>query len=155
MPTHFLFPNIFPKNKFWNTEGLLYEMFRYCEMKPFRRTIVTTAPFLIFNFFRFQKDLEHRKVPLRKVSVLWDRKSRRRIVTPTHFFSLTFFDIKKFLKHRRVPLRTVSVLWDEIISTHNRHDRPLSYPYYFSISKRFGTQKGPSTKSFGTMRPKM
>ena len=89
MPTHFLFPSIFPKINFWNTEGLLYEMFRYCKMKPFRRTIVTTAPFIIFNIFRFQKDLEHKKVPLRKVSVLWDQKSRRRIVMPTHF-SLTF-----------------------------------------------------------------
>ena len=114
MPTHFLFPIIFPKNIFWNTEGLLYEMFRYCEMKPFRRTIVTTTPFLILIVFRFQKDFEHRKVPLRKVSVLWDQKSRRRFVMCTHFLFLNIF-------------------WHKKISE---------------------TQKGSSTKCFGTVSQK-
>ena len=71
-------------------------MFPYCEVKPFWRTIVTTAPFLLLNIFRFQKDLEHRKVPLRKVSVLWDQKSRRRIVMPTQFLFPIIFPKNNF-----------------------------------------------------------
>ena len=98
---------------FWSTIGFLYKMFRYCEVKPFRRTIVTTAPFLNLIIFRFQKDFEHRKVPRRKFSVLWDQKGRRRIVMCTRFLFLNIFLHKKFLKHRTVHLRNVWVLWDK------------------------------------------
>ena len=123
-PTHFLFPNIFPKKNFWNTEGLLYEMFRYCEMKPFRRTIVTTAPFLTLTIFRFQKDLEHRKVPLRKVSVVWDQKSRRRSVMPTHFFFLNIFWHKKISETQKGSSTKCLGTVRQKLSTENRETPP-------------------------------
>ena len=153
MPTQFLFPNIFPKNNFWNTEGLIYEMFRYCEMKPFRRTILTTAPFPILNIFRFQTDLEHRKVPLPKVSVPWNQKSRRRVVMCTHFLFLYIFRHKKFLKPRTVHLRNVWVLWDK------NFQRKIVKPFPLLCMKNFDcktseTQKGSPTKFFGTVSQK-
>ena len=46
---------------FWNTEGLLYEMLRYCETKQFWRKIVIPAPSLIPNIFRYQKFSEAQK----------------------------------------------------------------------------------------------
>ena len=124
-----------------NTEGVLYEMFRYCEMKPFRRTIVTTVPFPILNIFRFQKELDHRKVPLRKVSVLWDQKLDGESWCPPTFFSLTFSDLKKFLKHRTVHLRSVWVLWDK------KFQRKIVKPLPLLCMKNFDcktseTQKG-------------
>ena len=128
-------------------------MFRYCEMKPFRRTIVTTAPFLILIIFRFQKDFEHRKVPLRKVSVLWDQKSRRRFVMCTHFLFLNIFRHKKFLKHRTVHLRNVWVLWDK------NFQRKIVKPLPILCKKNFDcktseTQKGSPTNFFGTVSQK-
>ena len=60
---------------FWNTEGFLYEMIRYCETKQFWRKIVIPAPWLILNMFRYHVTtvLKHWRVPLRNVSVLWDK----------------------------------------------------------------------------------
>ena len=136
-----------------NTEGVLYEMFRYCEMKPFRRTIVTTVPFPILNIFRFQKELDHRKVPLRKVSVLWDQKLDGESWCPPTFFSLTFSDLKKFLKHRTVHLRSVWVLWDK------KFQRKIVKPFPLLCMKSFDcktseTQKGSPTNFFGTVSQK-
>ena len=43
-----------------STEGLLYEMFRHCETKIFRRKILTLPPSLLaINFFANRKILEH------------------------------------------------------------------------------------------------
>ena len=142
MPPHFLFPNIFPKNNFWNTEGLLYEMLRYCEMKPFRRTIVTTTPFLILIIFRFQKDLEHRKVPLRKPPVLWDQKSRGRIVMPTHFLYLNIFQYQKLSDTQKGSSTKCIATGKQTFSKHSRDPASLSFFNTFSIWKIIWNTEG-------------
>ena len=153
MHTHLLFPIIFPKNNFWNTEGVLYEMFRYCEMKPFRRTTVTTAPFLILIIFRFQKIWNTERSLYEKFRYYETRKVDGESWCPPTFFSLTFFDIKRVLKHRRVHLRNVWVLWDK------NFQRKIVKPFPLLCMKNFDcktseTQKGSPTKCFGTVSQK-
>ena len=129
-------------------------MFPYCEMEPFRRTNVTTAPFLILIIFRFRKDFEHRKVPLRKVSVLWDQKSRRRIVMPTHFLFLNIFRHKKFSEAQKASLRNVSIQWDKkILGQSWRPPTFFSLTFFQKIISE--TQKSSSTKCLGTVRRKL
>ena len=82
-----------------STEALLYEMFRHCETKIFRRKKSWLFPFLLIHkLFRYQKffGTEHRRVPLRKVSVLWDKK----VCTNKNNRDITFWSIKLFDKRK-------------------------------------------------------
>ena len=93
--THFLSIDFFATGKILkhSTEGFFYEMFRHCETKNFRRKKSWHFPFpLIHKLFRYQKfsETEHRRVPLRKVSVLWDKKF------PTKNRDIAFWSIKLF-----------------------------------------------------------
>ena len=81
--------------------------------------------------------------------------------------SMKFFDTRNFVKHRRSPLRSFSVLWDNRFSIENR-DIPLLGIKFFDTwnfltqgflyemirywDKTSETQKGSSTKFFGTVR---
>ena len=84
-----------------STEGLLYETFRHCETKIFRgKSWYFPLPF-IHKQFRNQKNSEtqHRGVPQRNASVLWDKQfSMENLDTPP-FLSFYFFANGKFLKH--------------------------------------------------------
>ena len=70
-----------------------------------RKSWYSLSP-LIHKFFRYQKFCETKKVPLRKLSALWDNKfptENRDTLSP--LLSISFFDTRIFSKHRRVPLR--------------------------------------------------
>ena len=64
------------KKTFGNTEGYPHQCFRHCQIKNFRRKIVTlpTSLFLPLNLFDTRNFLNHRRVPLQKFLVLWDKK---------------------------------------------------------------------------------
>ena len=70
---------------------------------------------------------------------------------PPSFVGIKYFNTRNFLKHSRVHLRTDSVLWDKTILTENRETHPSLIPNIFRYPKPFETQKGSSTKRFGTV----
>ena len=61
-------------------------------------------PPLIHKLFRYRKfcETQHRRVSLRNVSVLWDKKIRRKNVNPP-FLSLTFFEIRSWWSTNGFP----------------------------------------------------
>ena len=72
---------------------------------------------------------------------------------PPPLLSIIFFDTRIFVKHRMAPLRWFLVLWDNTFSIKNC-DIPLLGKKFFDTRFFSGTQKGSSTKWFGTVRPK-
>ena len=62
--------------------------------------------------------LKHRRLPLRKVALLGDKKLRRKLVIP-HIFSRNFRGTRNFLKHRKVYLQIFCALRQRIIPTEN------------------------------------
>ena len=84
---------------FWYTEGFLYEMFRYCERKQFRRKIVIRAPSLIPNSFQYQKFSETQKGSSTNFSVLWDKIfSMENRDTPSPFLPFLIHKVFRYQK---------------------------------------------------------
>ena len=106
MPTHFLFPIIFPKNNFWNTEGFLYEMFRYWETNIFEAQSWSPDPFFLQHFLHLENYLKHRRVPWRNLSVLWNKIVLRRILIPLPPLCMKIFWTRFFLKLWKLPYET-------------------------------------------------
>ena len=74
------------------------------------------------------------------------------MILPPSFVGIKNFNTRNFLKDSRVHLRTDSVLWDKTILTDNRETHSSLIPNTFRYPKPFETQKGSSTKWFGTVR---
>ena len=146
---------IFEARFFSNEEVFPNEVFQYCETKKRRRISWCPPRFLFRTLFDLKKFLKHNSVPLRNVSVLWDfsgeKNFQRTVMIHLALLCPKNFDINKFLKHKRVPLRNASVLWakktDEDPDAH-----PLSFFEVFRYQKFSETQKGSSTKRFGTVK---
>ena len=65
----------------WNTKGLIYEVFRHCETKNFRRKLV--IPPIMHKIFRYPKFSETLKGSPWNFSALWDKKfSTENLDTP-------------------------------------------------------------------------
>ena len=112
------------------------------------------SPFSSIIFFDTTIFLKHRRVSVRKVLILWDKKfqTENRDTPPLSFIKV--LDTRNFLKHRRVPLGRFSVLWGNKFSTGKR-DTPLpSYPCIFSYQIFSEAQKFFPTNSFVTVRQK-
>ena len=78
------------------------EFFGTVRQKKFRRKpLIPTPPPLIHKLFGYRKfsETKHRRVPLPKVLVLWDKKIRRRTFD-NPLLSINFFATRNFLKHR-------------------------------------------------------
>ena len=67
-------------NKFWKRQisetlnkGMLYEVFRFCERRQIRRKVVTPPSLLPLTIFATRIFLKHRRVPLQKLLVLWEK----------------------------------------------------------------------------------
>ena len=90
-----------------------------------------TRPYLIPNFFRYQKFSKTQNSFSTNCSVVWDRKLLTEIVSilppPTHL-SIKSFDTTFFLKHRRFLLRCFSILWDINFSTES-----CDVPRFFNL----------------------
>ena len=90
---------------FWNQEEFPYEIFRRWVKKFSTETLDTPSlPPFIHKIFCYQKFSEtlHRKVPLRKVSVLWDKiisthNTRPLLLSLTFFFTKVFWNTEGFL----------------------------------------------------------
>ena len=111
-------------------------------------------PFLFIKFIDTRSFLKHRRVPLRNVSVPWE-KNRRRIVILLALLCMKNVDIRNFLKHRRAPLQSFLQLWDESFSTENRDTPSLLPPLIlksFRCTKFSERQNGSSTEWFNTVR---
>ena len=61
--------------------------------------------FFVHKIFRYQKVVEHRRVPLRSFPVLWDKKIAVENRDKPLLFCVAFFDTRNYLKHRKVPQR--------------------------------------------------
>ena len=82
------------------SEGFLYEIFRHCETKNFRRKIL--RPPIMHKIFRYPNFSETMEGCPRYFSALWDKK----FLTQNHDtpspppLSTNFFGTRNFLKHR-------------------------------------------------------
>ena len=79
-----------------------------------RRLWYSLPPPALFSVKNFDSNnfVEHRRVPLQRLSVLWDNKfsiNKRDI----HLLGTKTFDIRNFLKDRRILLPNNSALWDK------------------------------------------
>ena len=127
-------------------EVFSYKIFRHCETKNFRRKIlILPPPFLIHKLFRYRKfsGTQHRRVPLRNDSVLWDKTILTEIVNPAPSLIPNIFRYPELMKHWRIPLRNFSALWDKKFSMENC-DTPSIPPLIhklFRYRKFSGTQQ--------------
>ena len=88
------------------------------------------TPLLSLTFVDTRNVLKHRRVPLRNLLVLWDKKFltvSRDNASPTS--SIRFYHTRSFLKLERDPLRNFSVIWDKIKSTENLDTLLLSLSF--------------------------
>ena len=91
---------------FWNTEGFLYEMFRYWETNNFEAQLWCPHPSFLQHFFHLESFLNHKRVPWRKLSVLWNKIVLRRILIPLPPLCMKNFWTRFFLKRLRLPYET-------------------------------------------------
>ena len=109
--------------------------------KSFRRKSWYTP--LMHKIFGYPKLLKHERVPLRKISVLWEKtiSTENRDTRPL-LLSLAFLHTGNFLKHRRV-LYEMFRYWHKKILTENRYTSPLpSCPESFPIPEMFWSTEG-------------
>ena len=95
------------------------------------------SPLFIHKVFRYRKfsETQHRTVPLRNFSALWDEKKfdGKSCYSPLLIHKVCRYRNFSETQHRRVPLRNFSALWDKKTSTEN-----LVTPPFLSI-KFFAT----------------
>ena len=122
-PPHVLTINFFATGNFLkhSPEGSLYEIFRHCETKKFRGKLFIPPPPFIHKLFGHRKKdgTHHRRVPLRIISVLWDKKLPTETLDtpPPPIYKLSGYRKFSETQHRRVPLRNFSALSDKKFST--------------------------------------
>ncbi len=165
-PSPLLSIHFFATGKFLKhtAEGFLYEMFRYCKTKNFRRKIlILPPPLLSINFFAAGNFLKHSTEGFTyKIFRHCETKNFRRkiLILPPRLLSINFFATGNFLKD------TAECYNYEIFrqcETKNFRQKililppPPSYPYTFSLPEIFWNTppKGSSTKCFGTVRQKI
>ena len=153
MPTHFLFPNIFLKRKFSETQkGSSTKCFGTVRWNHFDAQSWRPPHFLSLLFFDFKKILNTERSLYEKFRYYEIKKVDGESWCAPTFFTWTFFDIK-FLKHRTVHLRNVWVLWDK------NFQRKIVKPFPLLCMKSFDcktseTQKGSPTKCVSTVSQK-
>ena len=120
----------------------------------FSREIRDNRSSFILNIFWNQIVLEHRRVRLRNVSILWNKT----FITgnrDTPLLCMNFSRYPKLLIHQRVALPNVSKLRGELFSAENSESRSFFFrPWTFLYQFLSENQKGSSTKCFGTVRQK-
>ena len=102
MPIHFLFPNIFPKRKFSETQkGSSTKCFGTVRWNHFDAQSWRPPPFLSLLFFDFKKILNTERFLYEKFRYYEIKKVDGDSWCAPTFFSLTFFDIKNFWNTER------------------------------------------------------
>ena len=128
----FLIPNIILNQKLSETQrGLSTKYFSTVSQNIFDDKSWYPL-FYLRKIFQTRGFLKHRSVPLRKVSVLWDKtfSAKNRDTLPPTLLCIETFITGSFLKLRRAPLRNVAVLWDETILTENLDTLLLSMKFF-------------------------
>ena len=178
---------IFRQTQKWSSTNFLRTMIQNFLTEKRDNLSIPPSHFFVI-FFDTRIFVEHRRVPLRSLSLLWNNKlfmedrgkicSSRNLSIPEFndnngfpyevfrysettkpsieiryilFLGIKFFDTRNFLKHRRILLPNDSVLLDKIFRRKIVILAPL-IPNIFRFQKFCETQKGSSTKFFGTVR---
>ena len=113
--------SILKQKIFWNTPQKVSstKCFGAVRQNNFDGKSWYLPPLLSFTFFDTRNFLRHRRVSLRKFSVLWGNKlSTENRDIP--LLCIKFFDTGFFLKHRSVPLWFFSGTVRQKLSTENR-----------------------------------
>ena len=127
---------------FWNTEGFLYEMFRYWETNIFEAQSWSPDPFFLQHFLHLENYLKHRRVPWRTLLVLWYKMVLRRIVITLPFLCKKNFDARFFWSEEVFPNEMFQNCETKKL-TENRDAHPVSYPKkHLLISKCFWSTIG-------------
>ena len=116
-----------------STEGSLYEFFRHCEAKNFRRKLLTSPPVLAMNFFATWKFLKHSIEGFRyRIFQHCETQNFRGklliLPSPPVIHKLFGYRLFSETKHRRVPLRSFSALSDKKFSTEPLDTHPPPPP---------------------------
>ena len=124
----------------WNTDWLPDAYFWQCEIKN-RRTFEN--PFFRQEIFLYQYFLKHKRVPVRSILVLQEKKSMKSLY---YVLRKTIRVTGKTLKHRRDPLRS---FWYYGTKKKNPQspDAPPSNPKAFPIPETFWNHGGLSYKN--------
>ena len=145
-PWKFSIPEVF-----WNTKGSPYYIFQNCVTKTLTKNCETSPSSLIHKNFDTRSFLKQKRVHLRNFWTLWDKKLIAEN-SDIPFLCVNFFHTRLFLKHRRILLRIFLVLWDKKL-TKTCETTPLLLSIKIFDTRNFSeTQKGSSTKCFGTVR---
>ena len=85
---------------FWNTEVLLYGVFPYCGPTNSRpKIVILPTSLLSVTISDTGNFLKHWRVPLRKVSILWDKNFQQKIVmSPSYTYTFSIPEISGILK---------------------------------------------------------
>ena len=102
---------IFDKRTFPKTEGIPYEIFRYCEKVNFRQNRGTTS-YAIYLIRKFSE----KEGPPRIFSVVWDKEVSRESRNIS-LLAIKNFDKRIFCENCRNPLQNFAVLWEKQFST--------------------------------------
>ena len=134
----------------WNTKGFPYEMRQYCEPKTLTRILMPT-PFVVLNVFRYRKFSETQKGSLTKsFGTVKQNSFTENPDNPTPLMHEKFLN-QIFSERMKASLRNVSIQRDKkILGQSWRPPTFFSLTFFQKIISE--TQKGSSTKCFGTVR---
>ena len=137
---NFFLPGNFLKH---STEGFPLKNFGNERQKSFDGKSWYSPSFLSINILASGKffETQHRRVALRNVSVLWDKKNWRKNVNPP-FLSLTTFDTRNWWNTRGFPYEVV-----RHCETNKIRQKMVIFPPVLSINF-FVTRKKWNTKMF-------
>ena len=106
--------------------------------------------FLFLTFFGMESFPKHRRDPWQNLSVLWNKTVLRRILIPLPRLCMKNFWTRFFLKRWRLPYETFR--YSETKNLWQSWRPPTFFSLTFFQKKISETQKGSSTKCFGTVR---
>ena len=144
---------------YWMTIGFPYGIFRHFETKNFQKTSWYFPLLLIHKHFGYHNftETQHRRVLLRNVSVLKDKKFSTENLDKT-LLSINFFNTRNRSKTKGLPYELFRHFDTKIFRRKNSIIPPHPYLFinYFATRNFLKqSQNGSSTKSFGNVRQRI
>ena len=139
----FLSKKLLDKRFFLKSEGVPYEIVRYCEKINFRQNRDTPSYAISYS-----RKFLNKRVPLGNFSVLWDKKASRES-RDIPLLAIKSSDQRKVLKNEGFPYKILR--YCEKINFAQNRDTPS---YAIFLIQKYSEKKGPTRKFFGTVRQK-
>ena len=132
----------------WKTGGFPYQVFRFGPVRQnFFSTIPWCPPLLCMKIFDTRIFLEHKRVPLRIFSALWDKKKVSTENSEIPFLCIKFFDTRNFWNIEGFPKNFFGTVRQKVFDGKLWYPLSLSH-IFFHISENFLEHRRDAKRNF-------